>query len=54
MWFAVSYGKSANDILICIRGDHSGNHHLHGDRITLHLVTGGLWLSHRGRVLTVG
>ena len=54
MWSADSYGKSANDKPICVRGDHSGNHYLHGDRIILYLVGGGLWLSHRPGVLVAG
>ena len=31
-------GSISSDKPVCIRGDHSGNTRLHGDRIPLHLV----------------
>ena len=46
-------GSILNDKPICVRGDHHYHCGLYGHCLILYLVGGGLWLSHRGGVLTV-
>lgn len=47
-------GSISSDKPIGVRGHHLGDCDLHGDRILLHLVSGGMWLSHRRPILAAG